>query len=261
MSAEVLVSAFDMALASPLPADLVCAVSTMLSPLEPAARLTADTMGHVCDVRPTIEALLATDTPGSTAALRLMTSMTSDRESQGRASTELARRSTPVPEWVERFSEIRAASPVRLVIDPLRGTETLVIGVDLVGIDLAAAMAALADLGLLPSDLGALAAHDSDLTLPPLPAFDAFTLVVTIDVSCGRRVPLEVLLVQHRHDSLAERLRTMDGPSSTVRDVSNRDARATLEHVLGGTDQVVPLGEDSASVLPLLRHVAGRLEE
>ncbi|QIK82459.1 hypothetical protein [Sanguibacter sp. HDW7] len=261
--AEALVASFDMALASPLPADFFGQVSKMLSPFEPAARLTSATMQHLDAARLTIEALLAIDTPGSTAALHLMTLMACDRGTVRRSQDELAARRTPVPPWVERFVEMSAASPVRLVVDPVRRTETLVVGAHLAGIDLAAVHMSLADLGLDPADLDSVdapdAGQDDDLALPPLPVFDAFTFVVTLDASASRSVPLEVLLVQHRHDSLAARLCEMDGPASKLHEVTADDAHEVLESVLDGTDQVVALDEDSTAVLPLLRCLTERL--
>lgn len=254
---EAIVASFDTALASPLATDLIGQVSRTLSPLEPAARLTAETMRHLGDIRAVIEALLATDTPGSTAALHLIVPMTCDREIWRRSQNELATRSTPVPTWVERFGEMRAATPARLVIDPVRDTETLVIGAHLAGIDLADVHASLACLGL---DLaGRDEQTDADLSLPPLPALDAFTLVVTLDVSTARRVPLEVLLVLHRHDSIAARLCAMDGPASSIREITGHDAREIAEHVLEAADPAMPLDDDSTAVLPLLRCLSERL--
>lgn len=262
---DVLVATFDAALASPLATDLIGQVSRLLSPLEPAARLTAETMQHLGDARLTFEALLLTDTPGTTAALHLVVPMACDDAMRRRAQEELAARSTPVPAWVERFGELRAATPARLVVDPVRDTETLVVGAHLAGIDVDAAHTSLTSLGLDPADLDAVGAehadHDEqpDLSLPLLPVLDAFTYVVTLDVSGDRRVPLEVLLVQHRHESLAARLCEMDGPASTAHEISATDAREILEHVLATADPTLPLHDDSTAVLPLLRCLSARL--
>jgi len=251
----------DATLASPMPLDFLGSVSRLLSPLEPAARGTAETMAHAASSRALTAMLLTSDTPVTTAALHLVREMAADDELRRRCADELAQRRTPVPAWVRRFHEIRVDGPVRVLLPPADGVESLVIGASLPGVDLAEVSTSLAGLGLDPADLARLAEHDDGPEgpqLPTLPSFDAFTLVLTThELDCGR-LPSVVLLTQHEPADLVERLCAMDD-SVVSRTLPDAEARRALDHVLGGTDQCVPLDDTSAGHLPLLRCLAERL--
>jgi len=254
---------FDAILASPLPLDFLGSVSRLLSPLEPAAQGTASTMSHAAGAWALTEQLFASDTPVTTAALHLVREMAADDELRRLCAEGLAQRRTPVPAWVRRFHEICVDGPVRALLPPEDGVETLVIGATLPGVDLAAVSTSLAGLGLDPADLARLAEHGGagpeTRGFPVLPSFDTFSLVLTThELDCGR-LPTVVLLTQQPPADVVAHLCTMDDYPVASRTLPDVEARAILDHVLSGTHQCVPLDDASAGHLPLLRCLTERL--